>query len=83
MNLARAHFAVHSSHNEEYCPLAIYHPVTGYEPNVLDDCHCSETSAMILQDESGDIDTEPSYLCDVELDDDYTIGIALSSPLFT
>ena len=61
--------------------MAIYHPPTGYEPNVLDDFHYSETSAMIFQDESGDIDTEPSYLCDAELDDE-TIGKALSSPLF-
>ena len=36
---------------------------------------------MIFQDESGDIDTEPSYLSDAELDDE-TIGKALSSPLF-
>ena len=36
---------------------------------------------MIFQEESGDIDTEPSYLCDAELDDE-TIGKALSSPLF-
>ena len=36
---------------------------------------------MIFQDESGDRDTEPSYLCDAELDDE-TIGKALSSPLF-
>ena len=36
---------------------------------------------MIFQDESSDIDTEPSYLCDGELDDE-TIGKALSSPLF-
>ena len=36
---------------------------------------------MIFQDESGDIDTEPSYLCDAELDDE-TIRKALSSPLF-
>ena len=61
--------------------MAIYHPLTGYEPNVLDDFHYSETSAMIFHDESGDIDTEPSYLCDAELDDE-TIGKALSSPLF-
>ena len=61
--------------------MAIYHPPTGYEPNVLDDFHYSETSAMIFQDESGDIDTEPSYLSDAELDDE-TIGTALSSPLF-
>ena len=36
---------------------------------------------MIFEEESGDIDTEPSYLCDAELDDE-TIGKALSSPLF-
>ena len=36
---------------------------------------------MIFQEESGDKDTEPSYLCDAELDDE-TIGKALSSPLF-
>ena len=69
------------SPNEEYCSLAIYHPPTGYEPNVLNDFHNSETSQMIFQDESGDIDTEPSYLSDAELDDE-TIGKALSSPLF-
>ena len=68
-------------HNEEYCLLAIYHPPTGYKPNVVDDFHYSETSEMIFQEESGDIDTEPSYLCDAELDDE-TIGKALSSPMF-
>ena len=31
-------------------------------PTSLDDFHNSETSAMIFHDESGDIDTEPSYL---------------------
>ena len=36
---------------------------------------------MIFQDKSGDIDTEPSYSCDAELDDE-TIGKAQSSPLF-
>ena len=69
------------SPNEEYCPLAIYYPPTGCEPNVLDDFDYSETTEMIFQDESGDVDTEPSYSCDAELDDD-TIGRALSSPLF-
>ena len=69
------------SPNEEYCPLAMYHPPTGYEPNVLDDFHYSETSEMIFQEESIDIDTEPSYLCDAELDDE-AIGKALSSRLF-
>ena len=61
--------------------LAIYHPLTGYEPKLLDNFDYSETSAMIFQNESGDLDTEPSYLCDAELDDE-TIGKALSSPLF-
>ena len=54
------------SPSEEYCTLAIYHPRTGYEPNVLDD--------FLL-------DTKPSYLCDAELDEE-TIRKALSSPLF-
>ena len=36
---------------------------------------------MIFQEESGDKDTDPSYSCDAELDDE-TIGKALSSPLF-
>ena len=61
--------------------MAIYHPLTGYEPKLLDDFDHSETSAMSFQDKSGDIDTEPSYSCDAELDDE-TIGKALSSPLF-
>ena len=69
------------SPNEEYCTLAIYQPPTGYEPNVLGDFHYSKTSEMIFQEESGDKDTQPSYLCDAELDDE-TIGKALSSPLF-
>ena len=49
------------THNEEYCSMAIYHPLTGYEPKLLDNFDYSETSAMIFQDESGDIDTVPSY----------------------
>ena len=61
--------------------MAIYNPLTGYKPKLLDDFDHSETSAMIFQDESGDIDTEPSYSCDAELDDE-TIGKAPSSPLF-
>ena len=61
--------------------MAIYHPLTGYEHNVLDDCLNSETSVMIFQDESGDIGTEPSYSCDAELDYE-TLRTALSSPLF-
>ena len=61
--------------------MAMHNPLTVYEPNLLDNFDCSETSAMIFQDESADIDTELSYLCDAELDDE-TIGKALSSPLF-
>ena len=81
MSTASRELTTAPSHNEEYGTMAIYHPPTGYEPNVLDDFHYSETSVMIFQDESGDIDTEASYLCDAELDDE-TIGKALSSPLF-
>ena len=66
---------------EESCPLAEFTPPTGYEPKLLDDFHYSETTEMIFQEESGDKETEPSYLCDAELDDK-TIGEALSSPLF-
>ena len=69
------------THNEEYCSVAIYNLLTGYEPKLLDNFDYSETSAMFFQDESGDIDTEPSYSCDAELDDEI-IGKALSSPLF-
>ena len=65
---------------EESCSLAEFTPHTGYEPKLLDDFHYTETSAMIFHDESGDIDTEPSYSCDAELDDE-TIGKAISSPL--
>ena len=64
-------------HNEEYCPMAIHNPLTGYELNLLDNFDFSETFAAIFQDESGDMDTEPSYSCDAELDDEI-IGKALS-----
>ena len=68
--------------------MAIYNPLTGHEPNQLDNqldnfdyFDYSETSAAIFQVESVDIDTEPSWSCDAELDDE-TIGKAVSSPLF-
>ena len=54
-------------------------PLTGYEPNILDDFHYSETTEIIFQVQSSA--TVPSYLFDAELDDE-TIGKALSSPLF-
>ena len=52
-----------------------------YEANQLDNSDYSEASAVIFQDESSDIDAEPSYSCDAEFDDE-TVGTALSSPLF-
>ena len=69
------------THNEEYCTVAMYNPLTGYEPCQLDNFDYSEGSAAIFQDESVDIDTELSYSCDAELDDEI-VGKALSSPLF-
>ena len=61
--------------------MAIYNPLTGYENKLLDNFDYSETSAMIFKHASGDMDTEPSYSCDAELDDEI-IGKALFSPLF-
>ena len=55
---------------------------TGYEPNVIDNFDYSETYTAIFENESVDIDTEPSYMFDAELDDEL-IRKALSSPLFT
>ena len=65
----------------EYCFVAIFNTLTGCEPNQLDNFDYSEASAAILQAESVDVDTELSYSCDAELDDEL-IGKALSSPLF-
>ena len=63
----------------------MYNPLTGYElnqlDNQLDNFDYSETSAAIFQDESVDIDTELSYSCDAEFEDEL-IGKALTSPLF-
>ena len=61
--------------------MAKNNPLTGYEPNQLDNFDYSETSAAIFQDEPVDIDIEPSYSCDAQHDDEL-IGKALSSPLF-
>ena len=62
--------------------MAIQNPLTGYEPdNQLDNSDYSETHAVIFQNESVDIDTEPSYSFDAELDDEL-VRKALSSPLF-
>ena len=53
-------------------------PLTSYESNIPDDFHYSETTEISLEQSS---DTVPSFLFDVEVDDE-TIGRALSSPLF-
>ena len=63
--------------NEDLVTLAENHPLTGYEPN---DFHISETADIFIQEFSGD--NRSFNLHDLEFDD-YTIGMALSSPLFT
>ena len=63
--------------NEDLGTLAEYDPLTGYEPN---DLHISETSELYIQESSGEDRSLNSH--DLEYDD-YTIGMALSSPLFT
>ena len=68
--------------NEECGPVASTTSSTGYEPNVIDNFDYSEIYTAIFQDESGDIDTEPSYSFDAELDDEL-VRKALSPPLFT
>ena len=65
--------------------MTMHNPLAGNEPNQLDNqlnnFHYSETSAGTFQDESVDMDTEPSCLSDAELDDEF-VGKAVSSPLF-
>ena len=64
-----------TSANEDLGTLAEYDPLTGYEPN---DYHISETTEPYNQESSG----ENGSLNDIEYED-VTIGMALSSPLFT
>ena len=64
-----------TSADKDLGTLAEYHSLTGYEPN---DYHISETTEPYIQESSG----ENGSLNDLEYDD-YTIGMALSSPLFT
>ena len=64
-----------TSANEDLGTLAEYDPLTGYEPN---DYHISEAIEPCVQESLG----ENGSLSDLEYDD-VTIGIALSSPLFT
>ena len=62
--------------DEELGTLAEYDPLTGYEPN---DPHISET-AELIQESTGENRSLNSHGLEY---DDCTIGIALSSPLFT
>ena len=68
--------------NEECCPVANTTSSTGYEPNVIDNFDYSETYTAIFRCDSVDIDTEPSFSFDAELDDEL-IRKVLSSQLFT
>ena len=63
--------------NEDVGTLAEYDPLTVYEPN---DYHISETTELYIQESSGENGSLNSH--DFEYDD-CTIGMALSSPLFT
>ena len=63
--------------NDESGTMAENNTLTGYEPN---DLHISETADIFTQESSSD--GNPLNLHDLEIDD-YTIGMALSSPLFT
>ena len=68
--------------HEECGPVADTTSSTGYEPNVIDNFDFSEIYTVIFQNDSVDIDTEPSYSFDAELDDEL-IRKALSSQMFT
>ena len=63
--------------NEDLGTLAEYDPLTGYEPN---DHHISETTEPHIQESTGENRSLNSHDLDY---DDYAIGMALSSPLFT
>ena len=63
--------------NEDLGTLAGNDPLTGHWPN---DLQISETTDIFIKESSGD--NRSLNLHDLEFDD-YTIGMALSSPLFT
>ena len=63
--------------NEDLGSFAEYDPLTEREPN---DLHISETTDIFIQESSGDNRSLNSH--DLEFYD-FTIGLALSSPLFT
>ena len=69
-----------TSANEQLGTSAEIAPLTGYEPNFIDNYQISETTEIFIQESSSD--SRPSSLHDLEIDD-YTIGRALSSLLFT
>ena len=69
-----------ASANEESGPLVNSAPLTGYEPNFFHDYHFSETTEIFLQESSSD--GNPLNLHDLQIDD-YTLGRAFSSPVFT
>ena len=62
--------------------MAIQNPLTGYEPKQPDNFDYTEAYTTIFQNESVDIETEPSYSFDVDPDDEL-IRKTLSSPLYT
>ena len=80
-NVVTAEGTIAFTRNEEYCPWRYTILSNVMSPKLLDIFDYSEISAVIFQNESVDVDTEPSYSCDAELDDEF-IGKALSSPLF-
>ena len=66
--------AIYHWHSAKWGVLAENTPLTGYEPNIPDEFHYSETAGAIQR-------RGALYLFDAQLDDE-TIGRALSSPLF-
>ena len=77
-NVARDIFdPLRTSTNDKLDTMAEDDPLTGYEPNFIDNYH--ETTDIFIQESSSD--GKPSNLHDLEFND-YTIGRALSSPLF-
>ena len=68
-----------TSADEELGTMAENNPLTSYGPKFIDNYQISETTDMFIQESS--TNGRPSNLHDLEFDD-YTIGRALSSPLF-
>ena len=69
-----------NSANEESGTLAENNPLTGYEPNFIDNDQISETTEIFIQEST--TDTRPQT-CMTRRSTDDTVGKALSSPLFT